>query len=158
MLVPKEAAYSLVDSALSYVVACWTWFIWGESRDLLKLFIFYSAYELLISVLDDWNIDPEIQVENTLLFDGVAWYEYQPESFSFGSLRICLYDCGKEQPKLKVTECLLCIRYITSIFCSLQQWCEVKTINISVLEMKKKEQTKVQGVGLTCHEPWPQNY
>lgn len=60
MLIPKEAAYSLVDSALSYGVACWTWFILEKNRDLLKLFIFIFNYELLISVLDDWNIDPGI--------------------------------------------------------------------------------------------------
>ena len=45
----------------------------------MKLFIFYSTYEVLVSVLNIWNADTGIQTENTLLSDGEAWYEYQPE-------------------------------------------------------------------------------
>lgn len=54
--------------------------IYLEKRDLLKLFIFYSTYEVLVCILNYWNVDPGIQVDNILLFDEVAWDEYQPES------------------------------------------------------------------------------
>ena len=54
--------------------------IYLEKRDLLKLLIFYSTYEVLVCVLNYWNVDPGIQVDNILLFDEVAWDEYQPES------------------------------------------------------------------------------
>ena len=54
--------------------------IYLEKRDLLKLFIFYSTYEVLVCILNYWNVGPGIQVDNILLFDEVAWDEYQPES------------------------------------------------------------------------------
>lgn len=46
----------------------------------MKSFTFYSTYEVLVSVLNIWNVDTRIQMENTLLSDGEAGYEYQPES------------------------------------------------------------------------------
>lgn len=46
----------------------------------MKLFTFFSTYEVQVSVLNIWNVDTRIQMENTLLSDGEAGYKYQPES------------------------------------------------------------------------------
>lgn len=58
----------------------WLNLIYLEKRDVLMLFVFYSTYEVLVSILNYWNVDPGIQVDNAFLFDKVAWDEYQPES------------------------------------------------------------------------------
>lgn len=55
MFVPKETACSLMDSAEGYKTGS-EFYLFGNTKDLLKLCIFCLTYEVLASVPNDWNI------------------------------------------------------------------------------------------------------
>lgn len=155
MLVLKEALYSFVNSVWGYRMACWTYL---EKRDLLTLFVSCSTYEVLVTILNYWNVDPGIQMGNTLLFSLISWEEYQPDTpwyldFNPGSTRICQYDPGKDQEG--GMEHLLYTSYSASCVLFLEKHYEVKIISISVLELRK--QMEMQGVELAYHGSWPSN-
>lgn len=136
-----------------YWMACW--FMWQKDWGLLKLFVFYCTYGVLAN---DWDVNPGILVGNTLLVYGVARCDHQPKRpdnwvVILAQPEFVCVTLGRSNHSSRWLSTYSTPGTLHSLFGSLEQWYEAKTISMSVLEMK--EQNEVQGVEWSCHGSWP---